>query len=260
MAETYIFKRLEKKYRINEDTCRALLDLIGEHLEPDPYGKSTICSLYLDTPSFLLIRNSIDAKGYKEKLRLRSYGIPSPDTKVFLELKKKYKGVVYKRRVKLHLQDALDYIQGGEPPKDSQIMREIDYAMTFYGHPKPAMLIAYERDAYYASAYPGLRITFDRDLRYLLTDRFPEKAEDGERILPPDQIIMEIKTDGGMPLFLTKALDACGILPSSFSKYGRSYLKLLDEGRIPAFPKKPQPTPLDSERRQHHGSAVSTRP
>ena len=87
-SDTYIFKRTEKKYLIREEDCEQLLSRISEHLYPDPHGKSTICSLYLDTPSFLLIRNSIDARTYKEKIRLRSYGTPSDQDRVFLELKK----------------------------------------------------------------------------------------------------------------------------------------------------------------------------
>ena len=89
-----IFKRVEKKYRITEATYLSLMERIGEQLEPDRYGKSTVCNLYLDTPDFLLIRNSIEAVSYKEKLRVRSYGIPKEDGTVFFEIKKKYKGTV----------------------------------------------------------------------------------------------------------------------------------------------------------------------
>ena len=87
MSDIMIFKRYEKKYRLNKDEYSALLSIIRDKLVPDKYGVNTICSLYLDTPDFLLIRNSIDAVSYKEKLRLRSYGIPNADKKIFFEIK-----------------------------------------------------------------------------------------------------------------------------------------------------------------------------
>ncbi len=238
-SNTYIFRRIEKKYLINETECEQVLSQIARHLYPDPYGKSTICSLYLDTPSFLLIRNSIDARTYKEKIRLRSYGTPSDGDRVFLELKKKYKGVVYKRRIVLPLADAMDYIQNGNQPPDSQIFREIDYAMHFYQKPQPAMMIIYERDAFFFHDYPALRITFDRKVRYRSTDLRLELGTDGTHLLPDDSIIMEIKTDGAMPRFLSAVLDQMNIFPTSFSKYGRAYLDLTQRNKTVVFAQPP---------------------
>ena len=223
MKDIMIFRRVEKKYRLTPALKDALLGIIGEHLTPDAHGRSTICSLYLDTPDHLLIRNSIDARVYKEKLRLRSYGIPGMQTHVFLEIKKKFKGVVYKRREVLTLQEAMDYLEGGAKPVDSQIMREIDYAMHYYKHPRPAMLIAYEREAYFDQDLPSLRITFDTNVRYRDFDLRLEHGHDGTRLLPDDAILMEIKTDGAMPVWLARALSECNILPTSFSKYGTAY-------------------------------------
>ena len=96
--DNFIFKRVEKKYLLTDAERKALLEKISPMLVPDKYGHSTISSLYLDTPDFRIIRASIEAKecghAYKEKLRLRTYGTPSEDSKTFLEIKKKYKGVV----------------------------------------------------------------------------------------------------------------------------------------------------------------------
>lgn len=223
MNDIFIFRRVEKKYRITPAQKDALMNELQAHLSPDEHGRSTICSLYLDTPEHLLIRNSIDARVYKEKLRLRSYGTPSPEDHVFLEIKKKYKGVVYKRRVVMTLQEAMTYIASGEKPVESQIMSEIDFAMHFYRHPKPAMLIAYERDAYFDRELPTLRLTFDTNVRYRDKDLQLDHGHDGTRLLPEDAILMEIKTDGVMPLWLAQALSRCNILPTSFSKYGTAY-------------------------------------
>ena len=227
MADIFTFKRIEKKYRISKQEKEALLSLCNDSLVPDSHGKSTICSLYLDTPDHLIIRNSIDAKVYKEKLRIRSYGTPKPDDKIFFEIKKKFEGVVYKRRVSMPLFQAYDYIENGIKPEESQIMSEIDYAMQFYNQPKPSMLIAYEREAYFSKENPDLRITFDSAVRYRENDLFLEKGNEGTRILDDDEFILEIKTGGAMPLWLSHVLDELTILPSSFSKYGTAYLETL---------------------------------
>jgi hypothetical protein len=180
VTDVMIFKRWEKKYLINAFEYEKLLSMIGHRLEPDAHGKSTICSLYLDTPDFLLIRNSIDAVSYKEKLRLRSYGAPRDDSDIFFEIKKKYKGVVYKRRVILPIKDAFDYIESGTPPIDTQIMREIDYLMKFYRQPKPDVCILCEREAYFSREDEGVRLTFDIGLRY--RHGFPNEDNMGEGI------------------------------------------------------------------------------
>ena len=224
-----IFKRVEKKYRTSEDACRELLAKIGDRLYPDRYGKSTVCNLYLDTPDFLLIRNSIDAVSYKEKLRVRSYGLPRKDSTVFFEIKKKYKGTVYKRRISTTYEKVMAYLAGGEKPDDSQIMREIDYAMQYYGNPRPAAVIFYEREAYYANDVPNLRLTFDRNIRYRFDGLTPDAGDGGNLLLQPGEVLLEIKTDGGMPLWLSQALAECHIYPSRFSKYGRSYLERIEK-------------------------------
>ena len=225
MKDIMRFRRVEKKYRLTPAQKDALLTLIGPHLTPDAHGRNTICSLYLDTPDHLIIRNSIIARVYKEKLRLRSYGTPTLDDHVFLEIKKKFKGVVYKRREVMTLQDAMAYIEQGTKPCDTQIMREIDYAMHFYRQPRPMMLIAYEREAYFDADNPDLRITFDTDVRARDTDCRLESGSHGDYLLPEDAILMEIKTGGAMPVWFAQALSACGILPGKFSKYGTAYLR-----------------------------------
>lgn len=221
--DIYVFKRVEKKYRVDSRKKKELLSIIDRYLVPDEHGKSTVSSLYIDTPDFLLIRNSIDARVYKEKLRLRSYGVPNLDTKVFLEIKKKFKGVVYKRRISLPLSDAYKYLETRARPEESQIMNEIDYAMDFYRSPKPMMLVSYEREAYFVKNMPTVRLTFDSAVRYREKDLFLEKGNEGKQILPDGEFILEIKADGAMPIWLSHALDECGIFPVSYSKYGNSY-------------------------------------
>ena len=166
MDMTCIFKRIEKKYLLSESQYESLFRGIGAHLKPDEYGRSTVLSLYLDTPDHRIIRTSLEAVDYKEKLRLRSYGTATSDSTVFLELQKKFEGIVYKRRVAMTLAEAEQYLQTGVKPFQNQIMSEIDWSMTLYGRPRGAMIIACEREAWFDEEHPDLRLTFDRNIRY----------------------------------------------------------------------------------------------
>ena len=233
MDAIYSFKRIEKKYLLSEAQAEALFQRIGAHLRPDEYGRSTVLSLYLDTPDRRIIRSSIEAADYKEKLRLRSYGTAGADSTVFLELKKKYGGVVYKRRAAMTLREAERYLRMGIKPFESQIMSEIDWAMRLYGRPKAAMLIACEREAWFDEAHPDLRMTFDRNIRYRENELRLDRGSAGIGLLPKDRVLLEIKTAGAMPLWLADALDAEGILPGSFSKYGEAYLRTLETKKHP---------------------------
>ena len=229
MDATCIFKRIEKKYLLSEAQYKALFERNGSHLEPDRYGRSTVMSLYLDTPDHRIIRESIGAVDYKEKLRLRSYGTATPDSTVFLELKKKFDGVVYKRRISLTFTQAEWYLNRGVKPFESQIMSEIDWAMKLYGWPKPAMMIACEREAWFDEEHPDLRLTFDRNIRYRENDLHLNRGSAGTNILPSGKVLLEIKTAGAMPLWLADALDAEKIFPGKFSKYGTAYTHTLEE-------------------------------
>lgn len=231
--EICIFKRVEKKYMLTVRQKDRLLGYIENELLPDPYGKSTICSAYLDTPQHLIIRNSLDARSYKEKLRIRSYGTPEMDSNVFFELKKKYMGLVYKRRAVMNMSQAISFAENGIPPFQSQIISEIGYALNFYGHPQPAVMIAYEREAYFVKELPNLRLTFDTNVRYRTENPLPCYGDGGKQILPSDRVLLEIKTDGAMPISFSRALDKCGILPISFSKYGTAYRDICG---LTAFP------------------------
>ncbi len=221
-----VFERTEKKYILTLSQRNALIKKIAEHIKPDEYGESTVCSLYFDTDDDRLIRNSLDKPLYKEKLRLRSYSTPKRDSFVFLELKKKFDGVVYKRRETLPYVEAMNYIDRGVLPNHSQIMKEIDWTMHYYEGLRPKMFIAYDRTAFYSKDDRELRITFDRNPRFREDNLDLAKGSYGERILSPDMCIMEIKALRAMPMWLTKALGELRIFPGSFSKYGTAYMEV----------------------------------
>lgn len=224
----YVFKRTEKKYILNQNQYDSLLKVIEQHMEADEFGMHTICNLYFDTDDYRIIRRSIEKPVYKEKLRLRSYGIPTPDDKVYLELKKKFKGVVYKRRVRMKLSDSKRYLETGELPfEDKQVMKEIDYFIKFYGNPIPKIYIAYDRIAYYTKDDESFRITFDSNIRSRSTDLLLESGDEGELLLEKGTYVMEVKAIAVMPDWLIRALDELEIYPRSFSKYGTIYTEKL---------------------------------
>lgn len=229
MRDIRIFQRVEKKYLITRDEMQKILSSAKDMLIEDEYAHTDITSLYLDTPTKLLVRRSIEGGPYKEKLRLRGYGRVDDDTTVYLELKKKFKGTVYKRRAAMTLAEAKDYFRGGAMGENSQIGNELDYAMRYYGMPHPYIAIIYHRDAYVVKDDSDVRITFDSNIRYKTEELFSAFGGDGEGILPEEKIIMEIKTEGAMPLWLAHLLDEMRIFPTSFSKYGRAYLNELEK-------------------------------
>lgn len=224
-----VFCRYEKKYMLTRRQYDALMIRLAEHVRADANGKSSVCSLYFDTPDFRLIRASMEHPVYKEKLRLRSYGVPGEDDQVFVELKKKFKGVVYKRRISMTLSEARSYLLEGkaDPEGDCQIRRELDWARKRYRLLGPAMMISYDREAFYDKENPNLRITFDTNLR-CRTDRLDLGCgPGGTPLLAAGKHLMEIKVSGAMPLWLTRALDELKIWKMSYSKYGAGYRRLI---------------------------------
>jgi hypothetical protein len=222
-----VFKRYEYKYRMTEAQYKGLMADIGAQLAPDVYGESLVCSVYYDTLDFRLIRRSLEKPTYKEKLRLRSYGQAGEDKDVFLEMKKKYEGVVYKRRIVLPERQAAAYMSGEQAlpqqAAESQIGKELEYFRRFYGDLRPAVYLCYDRTAFCCPQSPELRVTFDRNVRWR-TDALALTAEPGgEPLLPEGTVLLEVKTATAIPLWLVRALAAQGIRHTSFSKYGTVY-------------------------------------
>ncbi|MCR5816684.1 MAG: polyphosphate polymerase domain-containing protein [Ruminococcus sp.] len=232
-----IFERYEKKYLLDEYQYTELQKVLKGRFVIDNYGRTTINNIYYDTPENLLIRRSLEKPVYKEKLRVRSYGTADSETQVFIELKKKYKGIVYKRRTNMNLRHSRAFLSGNrEPKKNPQIEREILYFMKHYKGIAPAMYIGYDRIAMYGVENSELRITFDENIRYRQYDLRLDKGDYGEQLLEPGQTLMEIKIPGAMPLWLSKELSRLSIFPTSFSKYGKAYMRVTalqnDKGKV----------------------------
>lgn len=218
-----VMKRIEMKYLLSEAQTAFLRERLKGHMEVDEFGLTSIASLYYDTPDFRLIRASIEKPPFKEKIRLRSYGLATDASPVFLELKRKYDKVVYKRRVESTIPLVEKFFAGeGDICAGGQINREITYFRDYYGNLAPACLIIYDRVAYFE---PGgdLRLTIDYNPRYRMEDLSLEHSMEGVSLLPPGGTILEIKVQGAVPLWLTEILSEGKIYKGSFSKYGAAY-------------------------------------
>ena len=224
----YTFKRTELKYLITKEQYHTLLEEFEGKVALDQYGQTTIQSLYLDTPNSLLIRRSIEKPIYKEKIRIRSYGVAKPNQQVFFELKKKYDKVVFKRRIQITEEECFEWLQTKSNKFDSQISKEIDYFINFYEGIQPSLLLIYDRLAY-TTCVSDLRITFDSNIRYRDYDLSLQKGLYGESILDDNYLIMEIKSATAFPLWLVRILSKHKIYKTSFSKYGTAYKKILKE-------------------------------
>lgn len=217
-----IFQRTEKKYKLTQDQYQAFLAKTKSFITEDQFGLHTISNIYYDTTNYELIRHSIEKPKYKEKFRVRAYGTVSEQSPVFLEIKKKVNGVVYKRRVSLLHKQAKRYLEKRiVPDSGNQIIREINYLFQFY-EPVPKLYLAYDRTAYIGSDDPQLRITIDQNIRSRDYDLDLTLGDYGSK-LDEDFYLMEIKVDLAYPVWLARVLSELQIYPVSFSKYGTVY-------------------------------------
>ena len=197
-------------------------------MQLDKYGRTTIRNIYYDTDDYLLIRRSIEKPVYKEKLRIRSYKRAKPESTVFVELKKKYQSVVYKRRISLPEKGAMEWIDKDHHCHDgTQIASEIEYFIDYYKTLHPVVFLSYEREAYYCTDGSDFRVTFDDTILCRQEDLSLESEAYGTPLLPDGAILMELKCSGGVPLWMTRVLSSQHIYKTSFSKYGTAYQTMI---------------------------------
>ncbi len=227
-----VFNRYENKYFLPEAALDRVLTEVEEHMVPDKFNVNrktySICNIYFDTPDDYLIRTSLSKPKYKEKLRLRTYGVPEANGLAFLEMKKKVGGLVNKRRTNLHLQEGYRFVENGgithlSEEMNPQVVREISSMIKRYGKLVPKVMIAYDRLAYFEKGNPDLRISFDTDIRSRRDHLRLEEGSDGYPLIEDGMWLMEIKTAQAIPLWLTSLLSEEGIYKTSFSKYGQEF-------------------------------------
>ena len=227
-----VFNRIEKKYLLNETQYQAMRKALEPYMQVDNYGLHTIRNIYFDTKENELVRRSIEKPKYKEKFRIRCYGQPKEESDIFLEIKKKYNGLVNKRRMTLKPDEAKAYLADGKvPEKQGQIFHEIDFFLKRYAL-KPALYLAYDRIALFGNEDHEFRVTFDQNIRSRNENLTLFSDEDTTELLEPGYHLMEVKVLNAMPLWFVKILSELEIRNTSFSKYGCIYQKQLEEGKI----------------------------
>lgn len=222
------FERYEKKYIIPADKFSRLKTAIENHMIQDEYGLHTINTIYFDTDDYQIIRHSLSKPKFKEKLRLRCYGKATKYSTVYLELKKKYEGITYKRRVPLTLEEGKAYFKENKIPqlKNKQVLDEVDWFIKQFA-PEPKVFISYDRLAYYGMEDETFRVTFDANIRWRDYQIDFLKGDYGNHLLEPGVRLMEVKTMKAMPIWFCNILSELAIYPESFSKYGNIYTKYL---------------------------------
>ena len=222
-----VMQRYEIKYLLNKEQVEFLVEKLRDYMEVDKYGMTSIASIYYDTPNHRLIRESLDGNNFKEKIRLRSYGLNNPGKPVYLELKRKADGIVYKRRVETSVDDVKKFINyENDNLSDGQIAKEIRYFRNYYESLIPSCLIIYDRVAYFQKN-GDLRLTIDFNPRYRLDNLNLSTSMDGIPLLNDGDAILEIKVQESIPLWLTSILDEGRIYKGSFSKYGEAYKRAI---------------------------------
>lgn len=229
MAYQMTFKRYELKYLLNKKEKEEILLAMKPHMKLDDYGRTVIRNIYFDTENFRLIRRLLEKPVYKEKLRIRSYKPVQITDPVFVEIKKKYKSVVYKRRLLLPEKTVMESFRTGEPlPVCSQIGDEIQYFREYYKNLQPSVFLSYEREAFYSLDGSDFRVTFDENILYRRNDISLGSEIYGHPLLGKQQTLMEIKTSGGIPLWMSETLTKHHLYKTSFSKYGSAYQRMME--------------------------------
>ncbi|CAG7638984.1 polyphosphate polymerase domain-containing protein [Paenibacillus allorhizosphaerae] len=228
-----VFNRYENKYLMDTKAFYSIYNCLMEYMELDAFNKDdkfySISNLYYDTKQHTLVRNSLSKPKYREKLRIRAYGVPAPDAKVYLELKKKVFGLVNKRRTALKLHEAYEFVRTGQAPDyrkgmNGQVIQEIDYFLSRY-ELRPMVYLAYDRIAMFCKGNRDLRITFDTNIRSRRYDLKLESGDYGDPLLERGQWLMEVKAEKTIPVWLAKLLAEHQMYRTSFSKYGNEYKK-----------------------------------
>ncbi len=240
------FARIETKYMIDAGSYDGLMRSLKGLIKPDVYGDTRIYNIYYDTPDYRLIRASIEKPIYREKLRLRSYCVPDKNTGCFLEIKKKYEGVVYKRRIRLPYGQAVANLEKGEPfhcmeeealekglkfSVDTQIENEINSMIAHYKNLQPMMVISYDRLAFTGVKDPDFRVTFDSNITWRTGDLDLSDGGYGAELLDKGCRLMEVKCGGAVPFEFAEILSKHHIYKTTYSKYGNAYKEYVRRSR-----------------------------
>ncbi len=220
------FKRYELKYILTQSQYASLIEAMSCEMRLDEYGRHKISNIYYDTEDYKVIRHSLEKPKYKEKLRVRCYGKPCEDNMAFIELKKKFNGIVYKRRIYDKQKNVLSFVDNKKGSlKDTQILNEINYFKNIYENIKPRVYLSYEREAYFSLVDDEFRMTFDFNIKTRDTNISFSESNIDLNVLSNKYILLEVKTVMGLPNWLITFFNNNNIYKTSFSKYGTAYQK-----------------------------------
>ncbi|PWV92475.1 VTC domain-containing protein [Paenibacillus cellulosilyticus] len=226
-----VFNRYENKYLMDSQSFQDIYNRLLQYMDLDEYNQNnqfySISNIYYDTEQHSIIRNSLSKPKYREKLRIRAYGVPKPDAKVYVELKKKVFGLVNKRRTAMKLDEAYEFVRTGKVPEfkpymNKQVIQEIQYFLQRY-ELQPAVYLAYDRIAMFCRGNRDLRITFDTNIRSRREDIRLEDGDHGEALMAPGLWLMEVKAEKTVPVWLAHLLSELQMFRTGFSKYGNEY-------------------------------------
>jgi hypothetical protein len=233
-ADRMLACRYEMKYLIDEIRAAGILRYIRPFLQPDRYSKLQrggmypIVSLYLDAPDLQLCRESLTGVKNRFKLRIRSY-TDEPEYPRFLEIKRRINQVIMKSRARVTDQDVPILLQGRSlPPQgyttDEAAMGQFQFYVASI-RAGPIVLIRYLRQAFEGTSEDRVRVTFDRELCYKVTDE-PQVRLGGSgwryHTLTTGHTILEIKFTGCYPIWLTRLVREFDLEVMPVSKYATS--------------------------------------
>ncbi|CAM4222648.1 VTC domain [Lederbergia lenta] len=236
-----IFSRREQKYLITREQYEQIVKEIALYMRPDKYGrdgKYTVTSLYFDNQDHQIYFETKNKLKYRQKLRLRVYDKTNREGIAFFEVKQKHKNVVNKRRMTMPLSEAYRYLEEGSEQglssyqtSNPQVLREIDHFIRFY-QLEPEMVVSYDRHAFHGVNDPELRITFDLELRCRNEELSIEAGPYGEHFIDPSYVVLEVKVNDSVPLWLARILQNLDCEQKSASKFCTSK-ELLRKHELP---------------------------
>lgn len=230
--EINVFRRYEKKFLLTLEQWQSLLPTLESHMDIDPFCLNkqpyNVRTVYFDTDDYDVIRKSLDGPQFKEKLRMRKYGhYDVISDEVYFEIKRKFKGIGTKRRVKCTESEVDSLIKQGTMPVRTdyyavQILNEIGYYLSV-NKVKPAVFISYRRLAYTDRENKQFRLTIDQDILTRRDDFDFSHGPKGRHLIDDNHRLMEVKVGKAMPLWFAQALSEHKIYLTSFSKYGKDF-------------------------------------
>ena len=247
MTTERFFNRHEFKYVITEETAAGVLESIQPHMKRDRHTNEEahyrISSLYFDTRENLFLDEYLRGERFRQKLRLRVYNSPNLWDTCFFEIKKKFSKYVNKRRAKITIGEAYAWMRGERTldemietfPSEAQILREIHFLMQLY-QVEPRVVISYDRQAYMGIFDQNLRVTFDRRLTKRTSLLEPHQQGEDVLYLPSAKVVLEVKTNKAIPLWLAGTISELECRKQTFSKYSNSYhapaMNLAESGKL----------------------------